>query len=65
VVRQEDGVEKMLRECIYHDPEPCGKALRLTGDALESNEEVLEILKKLGLLGKLRVIGELWSKWRE
>jgi len=37
-----------LRKCGYYDPGPRDKLFRLTGDVAESDEEVLEMLKKLG-----------------
>ena len=47
VIEQGDRVEKWLRECGYYDPGPRGRLFRLTGDVAESDEEALEMLKKL------------------
>jgi len=50
VIEQGDRVEKHLRECGYYDPGPRGRAFqraRLTGDIPESDEEAMEMLKRV------------------
>jgi len=47
VIEQGDRVERKLREYGYYDPGPRGRLFRLTGDVAESDEEAMEILKKL------------------
>ena len=49
VIEQGNRVEKLLRELGYFDPGPRGQLLRLTGDIAESDEEALEILRKIGV----------------
>jgi len=47
VIEQGDRVEAWLREIGYYDPGPRGKLLRLTGYIAESDEEALEMLKRI------------------
>jgi len=47
VIEQGDRVERKLREYGYYDPGPRGRLFRLTGDVAESDEEAIEILKRI------------------
>lgn len=49
VIEQGNHIEKQLRKLGYFDPGPRGQLLRLTGDIAESDEEALEILRKIGV----------------
>jgi len=47
VVEQGNRAEKFLRKCGYYESGPRGKLFRRTGNIAESDDEALEILKRM------------------
>ena len=46
-IKQENRVEGLLRQCGTTTPRSRGQLFRLTGDIADSNEEAIEILKRI------------------